>query len=138
MEVDNRKSKWVRGFTLIELIMTIVLIGIVVIPSSIFMVETVRGALKSQDIIVAVNLARMELEKTNNMAYDDISDASFSPYPGYNYDLNRKVTVIEEKKGKGGKKSVTEIKVTVYPAGKLGSKEDLLATVITHRTSYAE
>lgn len=125
-----------KAFTFIELIITIVLISIVVIPSSIFIVETIRGAFKSEDITVAVNLARMELEKTNNMLYEDIDDEDFNNYEGYNYDLRRDIDYIESVPPSAG--GVMEIKVKVYPAGKLGSKDDLLATVITHRTSYAE
>ena len=125
------------AFTLIELIMTVVLVTIVVIPSSIFIVESIRGAFRSGDTTVAVNLARMEIERSNNLIYtdEDIADEGITPIPdyaGYNYDLSREVTFID------GDPDLKEINVKVYPAGKLGNPEDLLATVITHRTSYAE
>ena len=122
-----------KAFTLIELIMTIVLIGIVVIPSSIFLIESMRGAFRAEDMMIAVNLARTELERINNLAYDhaDIDDEGITPLPnyeGYNYDLSREVTFID------GDPDLKEIKIEVYPAG----REDLLTTAITHRTSYAE
>ena len=125
------------AFTLIELIMTVVLVAIVVIPSSIFIVESIGGAFRAGDTTVVVNLARMEIERTNNLAYAhaDIAGEGITPIPdyeGYNYDLSREVAFID------GDTDIKEINVKVYPAGKLGNPEDLLATVITHRTSYAE
>lgn len=130
----------INGFTLIELIMTILLIGIVIIPSSIFIIESVRGAFKSEDIIIAVNLARMELEKINNLTYDHtdmlIGTTDVSKYNGYNYDLRRTVIYIEYKPP--WKESVKEIRVEVYPAGKLGNTQYLLTTVITHRAKNAD
>lgn len=134
MEVDNKNK---RGFTLIELIITIVLIGIVIIPSSIFLIESIKGAFKSEDIMVAVNLARMELERLNNVLYTDIeatiASTNYTPYAGYNYDLLPTVNELDI----SGER-IKEIKIEVYPAGKLGSTDDLLTTVITNRAENVQ
>ncbi len=122
------------GFTLIEIIMTIMLASIVIIPSSIFLVESIDSVFKSEDMAVAINLARMELEQTNNISYTSLNTGiiSYAAYSGYNYDLRRTITIIIQASGQG----VKEIKVEVYPRGKLGNAQYLLTTAITHRTSY--
>lgn len=138
--------------------------GIVVIPSSIFLAESIRGASKSEDVMVAVNLARMEMERINNLPYDhpdlDLKVVTLPRYRNYNYDLVRTVVgtvaVVENfdrggrgddhRGGRGAKESAKEIKIEVYPArklasasaGKLRSDEDLLTTVITHRAENVE
>lgn len=135
MEINTRNKK---AFTLIELITTIVVVAIVVIPSSIFLAESTTAAFRSEDITVALNLARMELEKTNNVLYQNIpigtvnyAGASKAEYQPYRYDLRRTVSYIA---GTGSSaESVKEIRVQVYPAGRIGSAQDLLTTVITHR-----
>lgn len=131
----NKDKK--TAFTLIELIMTIVVMAIIVIPSSLFLIESMSGVFRSEDITVALNLARMELEKTNNMLYDNIPTGTltYNKYETYNYDLSRQVDIIEQKKV--GKETITvkQIKIDVYPKDKLGSTADLITRVITHRTS---
>lgn len=122
-----------KAFTLIELIITIVLIGIVVIPSSMFLIESMKGAFKSKDVMVAASLARMELEQINNMHYNNISDQSYTPYSDYNYDLRR----IVDEEGSAGE-LIKIIRVEVYPAGRLGNTQDLLTTVITHRAENVQ
>jgi len=127
-----------KAFTIIELIITIVLIGIVVIPSSIFLVESIRGAFKSQDIMVAVNLARMALETVNNLPYDHnylrpTTGRVFSNYEGYGYDLR----VIINQFGSSPER-IKEIRVEVYPTGKVGDPQELSTTVITGRAENVQ
>ena len=130
METNNKNA----GFTLIELIMTIVVISIVVIPSVVFLTESIRGTFKSEDVISAVNLARMEIEKTNNMAYTDIAAEDFTDYEGYHYDLSKEVAFIEGAPPPAS--GVMEIRIGVYSAGNLGDAQELLTTVVTYRSNY--
>jgi len=54
-----------RGFTLIELIMTIVLVGIVSIPLSLLIAQHITSAAYSKDTTLAFNLARWDMEQVN-------------------------------------------------------------------------
>jgi len=134
---NTHNSKLVQGFTLIELVITLILAAIIVIPFTTFVVETIRGAVLSGDMVVAINLARLDLEKTNNMKYEDIGNIDDNNYEGYNnYHLRRTVTYIE---GSAMAPGVKEIKVKVLIVRKNGEylTEELLTTAITHRTSYS-
>jgi prepilin-type N-terminal cleavage/methylation domain-containing protein len=82
------------GFTLIELIMTIVVVGIVAIPISITLSKHVQSVFISQDITMATNLARADLEQMNNTAYASIVSATLNNYQGYNYNLTRTVAFV--------------------------------------------
>jgi prepilin-type N-terminal cleavage/methylation domain-containing protein len=80
-----------KGFTLIELIMTIVVVGIVALPISVTLARHVQSVFESQDMTIATNLARFDLELMNNTDYTSIASASFTGYQGYDYDLTRTV-----------------------------------------------
>jgi len=112
-----------KGFTLIELIMTIVVVGLIALPLSLSLTAQVQGTVKSGIDTTALNLARFEMEKVNNLAYASISSASFSNYQGYAYDVTR--TVSEQTSGSEGLKTVT---VSVTQAGS--------ATVLASLTTY--
>lgn len=83
-----------KGFTLIELIMTIVVVGIIALPISITLSRHVQSVFQSQDMTMANNLARFDLEQVNNTDYNDIASASIPGYQGYDYDLTRTVALI--------------------------------------------
>lgn len=85
----SRKKK---SFTLVELIMTIVVVGIIALPISITLSRHIQSVFISQDYTVALNLARFEMEKVVNTAYASITGASFSNYQGYAYDLTTSVS----------------------------------------------
>ncbi|MEI6631589.1 MAG: type II secretion system protein, partial [bacterium] len=104
-----------RGFTLIELIMTIVLVGIVSIPLSLLIAQHVTSTAYSKDTTSAFNLARWDMEQVNNTAYTSIVSASFSGYQGYSYDLTRTVAFVA---GSGvSAESLKRITVTVTRSG---------------------
>ena len=115
-----------RGFTLIELIMTIVVVGIVAIPISITLSKQVQSVFQSQDITMAINLARFDLAQMNNTTYTSIASTSISGYQGYGYNLTRTVSYVN------GTSSSTEStkKITVQIA-KSGS-----ATVLVELNTY--
>jgi len=112
-----------KGFTLIELIMTIVVVGLIALPLSLSLTAQVQGTVGSGAYTTALNLARFEMEKVNNLAYASISSASFSNYQGYAYNVTR--TVSEQTSGTEGLKTIT-VSVT-----KTGS-----ATVLVSLTTY--
>lgn len=103
-----------EGFTLIELIMTIVVLGIVAIPISITLSKHVQSVFTSQDLTMANNLARFDLEQMNNTAYTSIISGTPSNQ-GYPYDLTREVSYIN---GTGtSAESTKKIKVQVTKSG---------------------
>ena len=83
-----------KAFTLIELIMTIIVVGIVALPISITLSKHIQSVLVSQDYTVALNLARLEMEHLLNTAYASIivGTTSSPGYSGYAYDLTTVVT----------------------------------------------
>jgi len=83
------------AFTLIELIMTIVVVGIIALPISITLARQIQSVFISQDYTVALDLARFEMEKVINTAYASIvvGTTNSANYQGYAYDLT---TIVSE------------------------------------------
>ena len=122
-----------QGFTLIELIMAIVVVGIVVIPLSITLSEHIQSVFQSQDLTMADNLARFDLEQMNNTAYASIVSATISGYQGYAYDLTRTVSFVN-----GTAVSAESTKKVTLQVTKTGSAQVLvkLVTYITRNMRY--
>jgi hypothetical protein len=74
--------------------MTIVVVGIVAIPISITLSKHVQSVFQSQDLTMADNLARFDLEQMNNTAFASIVSATLNNYQGYSYDLTRTVAFV--------------------------------------------
>ncbi|MFC1708651.1 type II secretion system protein [Candidatus Omnitrophota bacterium] len=117
--VSNKKKNKasLSGFTLIELIVTIVVLGLVLIPLGLMCGEYMNAIVYSRDSGVAENLAKVEMAKVNNLAYDDAAlsssyDTTTSSYEGYPYDLRRKVNSVS-----GFGTDLKEVEIWVYPAG---------------------
>ncbi|MDD5691272.1 MAG: type II secretion system protein [Candidatus Omnitrophica bacterium] len=115
-----------RAFTLIELIMTIVVISIVALPISVTMAKHVQSVFQSQDITMAINLARLDLEQVNNTPYNSIASANIPNYQGYGYDLVRTVYFIN-----GSTYSQESTKKITVQVSKAGS-----ATVLAKLVTY--
>ena len=106
-----------HGFTLIEMIMIIVLLGIVMIPLGIMSMKYVEGIVYSRDLGVAEGLAKTEMAKINNLAYDDATladayDITTSNYEGYGPDLRREVSYVA-----GSDDNLKKVVVTLYESG---------------------
>lgn len=84
-----------KGFTLIELVMTIVVVSIVAIPISMLISQHLTSAIQSSTYTTALNLARFELEKVNNMAYANINSGTVLNYEEYGYDIIRTVIFVQ-------------------------------------------
>lgn len=118
-----------RGFTLVELIMTVVVVSIVAIPLSLLISQHLESVLQSQDHTVAVNLARLEMEKVNNLSYDNVASVPFTPYPGYNYDISRDVVCLQGNCAVGAPgESLKQITVAVRRTGSL----QVLVSLVTY------
>ncbi|MFH1504329.1 MAG: hypothetical protein ABIH08_02935 [Candidatus Omnitrophota bacterium] len=103
------------AFTLVELVMTIVVVSIIGIPLSALVVEYINGYWYNDRLSSGSQLARSEQELLMNTGYDNINSAFFSQYQGYPYDLQRTVTYQE---GDGStQESLKKIEVIVYSSG---------------------
>ena len=83
------------GFTLVEIVMTIVVVSIVAIPLSLLISQHLNSVVQSRDYTAAVHLARLDMEVVNNLSYDNVDNVPFTPYPGYPYDIQRGVVCLQ-------------------------------------------
>jgi hypothetical protein len=136
-----------RGLTLVELIVGIALSALVGLPLGFLLSEYFGAGLRARDAVVAVNLARRELEDIDSrndffapalaMGGGCTPLTSVLPsYAGLPYDLTRRV---ECEVGNCcslaiGSEGVKRITVTVTRAG----STDPLATLVTFRTKHVD
>ncbi|MDD5252697.1 MAG: prepilin-type N-terminal cleavage/methylation domain-containing protein [Candidatus Omnitrophota bacterium] len=119
-----------KSFTLIELIMTIVVVGIVVLPISVILAKHVQSVFVSQDYTSALNLARFKMEEVLSTPYASIAiGTTSSSYPGYAYNV---ITTVSETKPKPH--SNEGLKLVIVSVVKPGSATAL----ITLRTYIAK
>jgi prepilin-type N-terminal cleavage/methylation domain-containing protein len=121
-----RKRNGRQGFTLIELIMAIAVIGIIALPISVTLGKHVQSVFLSQDYTTALNLARLDMEQALSTDYNSLESASFSNYQGYAYDLDRNVSYAQ-----GNWWSSESLKLVVVSVTKAGSA-DALVTLKTY------
>ncbi|MDN5331983.1 MAG: hypothetical protein PWP45_1208 [Tepidanaerobacteraceae bacterium] len=123
-----------RGFTLVEVLLATLVIIVATIPLMDAFFQGTKWVAESREMITALNLAQMELEKLKNIEYDELDDLEvagpvpFEEYPEYKYQL----FVEEYDSGDDETEGVKRIKVTVYDADTL--KE--LATLVTDRGDW--
>lgn len=121
-----------RGVTLVELILTMVILGIVAVPLTLMLYEHVEGVFLSSDQMLAAQLGRREMERQNNMAYDSLLTASQSNYQGYLFDVDTTVSYVY-----GNASSVESLKSVQVEVTKHGSS-DVLANYITYRVKNVQ
>ncbi len=97
--------------------MTIVVMGIILIPLGFMSMEFMHQIPYARDLGVAEGLAKIEMAKINNLAYTDLSladgtDATTSNYEGYPYDLRRTVNYANSPAN-----TLKRVQVRVYPTG---------------------
>ncbi len=136
----------VQGLTLVELVITISLAAIIGIPTGILLSQHLKGALRARDAVVAMNLARYEMERLdslNDFCHVDLTVNSpaglpINSYQGYPYTLTRIVwcqtgncasNCGSPSNTNNGVKRI-EIRVT-----KSGST-DVLASLVSYRTEF--
>lgn len=114
------------GFTLIELVMTIVVMGIVAVPLSLLISQHVESVFISEDSTMARQFARLEIERVNNLPYANIVSATISQYKGYDYDVSRSVTFAQGTNV--SQESLKKINVSVVKSG----ASDVLTSLVTY------
>jgi len=115
-----------RGFTLIELIMTIVVVGIVALPISLTLGKQVQSVFVSRDYTMALHLARFKMETIFNTAYASITSATDSSYQGYTYNVTTTVSYAF-----GTSLTAESVKLVTVSVTKTGS-----ATVLVTLNNY--
>lgn len=98
-----------KGFSLIELVMTIVVVAIAAIPLSLLVSRHIPSTFAMEDYARALNLARLDIEQVNNTVYAGIVPTS---YPSGNYDISRAVSEVTS-----GTEARKQITVTVTRHG---------------------
>lgn len=105
------------GFTLIEIIITIVIVAVFLTCIALMFQQNINGLVFSSDLIKSLNLARLEISKINNLSYTDSTLAdgynhTTANYEDSGYDLNRTVNYVP-----GTGNNLKKVEVTLYPAG---------------------
>lgn len=117
------RSSQQRGFTLIELIMTLIVVGIISVPLSVLLLRHVQSTSQSNDYTMAIGLGQHEMEQVKKMPYASIASLTTTPYLGYNYTVVRTVVVVP-----GGSVSENLKQVTVN-VSRFGSAAVLVSFV---------
>lgn len=122
-----------KGFTLIELIISIVIAAIIIIVVANGYRQIVEAVARSSDLAKAVNLSEREFSMINSISYSDATLANgynnlSSNYQSSGYDLRRQVSY--DAGTDATTQSLKRITVTIYRSG---SATPIL-TVVTLRT----
>lgn len=94
-------KKYTGGFTLIELMITILIIAVLMIPLSMMMMDSVRAVVYEDTVTEALALARQELAIVANEALADFdsADLQYQDPPKTttvgNYDIIRRIVHIK-------------------------------------------
>ena len=121
-----------RGVTLVELVMTMIVLGIVAVPLTLMLYEHVEGVFLSSDQLLAAQLGRMEMERLNNTAYASLLTETQTNYQGYNFDVDITVSYIY-----GNASSTESLKSVQVEVTKHGSST-VLISFITYRVKNAQ
>ena len=124
------------GFTLVELVIAICLSAILGIPAGVLISEQLRAALTARDQVVAIGLARAELERLESLNdFFAITTQAPAAVPGFAA-YTRAVTVTCEAGNctntNFDSQGIKQIDVTVTKTGIAGS----LASLTTYRAKH--
>lgn len=115
-----------KGFTLIETIMAIVLLGIIAVTIGLFVSQQLQAVARTQEYTSALDLGRFEMERVANLAFTAIpagatTTANYQTYP---YDLVRTVSYVF-----GSDATPESLKQVTVEVRKSGSSENLVKII---------
>lgn len=122
--------KAIKSFTLVELVMSVVVLSIISLPLSLLICRYVSSAYSGHSKMYAVNLARREAEVVCNIGFNSLGEgvSLFSQYEGFPYDIRR--TVSYKEGGALSDESLKKIELEVFPEGETTGR---LAEVTMYR-----
>ncbi len=105
-----KRTKGCAGFTLLEVLVTIVVLSIGILVLSAMTVGTIRGLSYSDNLTTATALAQKQIEEIKNAPYDDVIVANY-PLEDYGgivgYQLYRRSVTITDATPEPNTKTVT-------------------------------
>jgi prepilin-type N-terminal cleavage/methylation domain-containing protein len=121
------------GFTLIEIILTIVIASIFITAVALMFQQNIISLKHSDDIEKASSLAQLEMSKVDNLSYADATLAdgynnTTTNYESTAYDLNRQVNIVA-----GTSNNLKKVELTVYPTG----TTQQLAKLVTYKADVS-
>ena len=84
------KDKKAKGFTFIELIMIIMIVGIAIIPLIQMFTTSLKGSADTEATSIALELAQDKMEETKQLGFTAIASTSgsfASPFTAYSYQV---------------------------------------------------
>ncbi|MDQ7794984.1 MAG: prepilin-type N-terminal cleavage/methylation domain-containing protein [bacterium] len=90
----SRRVRDEAGFTLVEVMVAVLILGLVLVAACYGMNATLAGIRLGEDVAVAVGLLRQVAEETKLIPFADLADAAWDDYGGKGYDLEREVAVV--------------------------------------------
>lgn len=90
MKIFRGKNQ--RGLTLVELVMTIIIASVVLAPTSIITVASIRGARLPEHYAIASSLLEREIERVGNLRFSAVVNEGPTAYTGnfssYSYQVS--------------------------------------------------
>ncbi|OCL26927.1 hypothetical protein U472_05415 [Orenia metallireducens] len=91
------------GFTMIELLIAISILGVVLLPLTDMLIDNTSKVIEAKQMTIAINLARLKLEEQRVKAFEDISsraltemdEESFNNYK-YSVEVNNIKTKVKK------------------------------------------
>ena len=130
--IKNMRHNRRDGFTLLELVMAMVVMGITSVPLSLFLYQHIEGTFQAQGRTQAAELARCEMERVTNLDYDTLSTATVTNYAGQSFDLDRTVSYVQGNSASA--ESLKQIQVAVRRSG----ATEVLAELRTYRARHVQ
>jgi prepilin-type N-terminal cleavage/methylation domain-containing protein len=108
------------GFTMIELLIAISILGVVLLPLTDMLIDNTSKVIEAKQMTIAINLARLKLEEQRVKAFEDISSIALTEMDEESFNNYRYSVEVNNIKTK-----VKKVVVKVY------FKENIKAELLT-------
>ena len=127
------KDKKAKGFTFIELIMIIVIVGIAVVPLIQMFTTSLKGSADAESNSIALELAQDKMEETKQLGFAATSSTSgtfASPFTAYSYQVT--VSYVDQNFAASG--SATNYKKVEVKVTHTSGTSTTLTTVVSNHS----